>query len=48
MKVVLAGAGAFGIKHLVREGREPNSSVTQVLACYRVVHNLEQQFESGS
>lgn len=42
MKVILAGAGAFGIKHLVHEGREPNSSVAQVLACYRDLHDLEQ------
>jgi 2-hydroxy-4-carboxymuconate semialdehyde hemiacetal dehydrogenase len=28
----------------IREGREPNSSVTQVLDCYRVLHDLEQQF----
>ncbi len=27
----------------IREGREPNSSVAQVLACYRVLHELEQQ-----
>ena len=27
----------------MREGREPNSSVTQVLACYKVLHDLEQQ-----
>jgi 2-hydroxy-4-carboxymuconate semialdehyde hemiacetal dehydrogenase len=27
----------------VREGREPNSSVAQVLPCYRVLHQLEQQ-----
>jgi len=61
MKVILAGAGAFGIKHLdgirqartggdsfgrclwaIHEGREPNSSVAQVLACYRDLHDLEQ------
>jgi 2-hydroxy-4-carboxymuconate semialdehyde hemiacetal dehydrogenase len=28
----------------VREGREPNSSVAQVLPCYKVLHDLEQQF----
>ena len=27
----------------IREGREPNSSVAQVLACYEVLHDLEQQ-----
>ena len=27
----------------IREGREPNSSVHQVLPCYRVLHSLEQQ-----
>ncbi|QIL83330.1 Gfo/Idh/MocA family oxidoreductase [Diaphorobacter sp. HDW4A] len=27
----------------IREGREPNSSVHQVLPCYRVLHQLEQQ-----
>jgi 2-hydroxy-4-carboxymuconate semialdehyde hemiacetal dehydrogenase len=27
----------------IREGREPNSSVAQVLACYEVLHSLEQQ-----
>jgi 2-hydroxy-4-carboxymuconate semialdehyde hemiacetal dehydrogenase len=27
----------------IREGREPNSSVAQVLACYEVLHRLEQQ-----
>ncbi|MBS0477384.1 MAG: Gfo/Idh/MocA family oxidoreductase [Proteobacteria bacterium] len=27
----------------IREGREPNSSVHQVLDCYRVLHDLEQQ-----
>src|SRR4051812_48087040 len=30
----------------IREGREPNSSVAQVLPCYQVLHNLEQQFAS--
>jgi len=27
----------------IREGREPNSSVAQVLACYETLHKLEQQ-----
>jgi 2-hydroxy-4-carboxymuconate semialdehyde hemiacetal dehydrogenase len=27
----------------IREGREPNSSVAQVLPCYEVMHRLEQQ-----
>ena len=27
----------------IREGREPNSSVAQVLPCYEVLHQLEQQ-----
>jgi 2-hydroxy-4-carboxymuconate semialdehyde hemiacetal dehydrogenase len=27
----------------IREGREPNSSVAQVLPCYKVLHTLEQQ-----
>ena len=27
----------------IREGREPNSSVAQVLPCYRVLHQLERQ-----
>jgi 2-hydroxy-4-carboxymuconate semialdehyde hemiacetal dehydrogenase len=27
----------------IREGREPNSSVAQVLNCYQVLHDLEQQ-----
>ena len=27
----------------IREGREPNSSIAQVLPCYRVLHQLEQQ-----
>lgn len=30
----------------LKEGREPNSSVQQVLACYQVMHDLEQQLES--
>jgi 2-hydroxy-4-carboxymuconate semialdehyde hemiacetal dehydrogenase len=28
----------------ILEGREPNSSVAQVLDCYRVLHEVEQQF----
>jgi 2-hydroxy-4-carboxymuconate semialdehyde hemiacetal dehydrogenase len=28
----------------IREGREPNASVASVLPCYRVLHDLEQQF----
>jgi 2-hydroxy-4-carboxymuconate semialdehyde hemiacetal dehydrogenase len=27
----------------IREGRQPNSSVAEVLPCYRVLHDLEQQ-----
>ncbi len=27
----------------IREGREPNSSVAQVLACYEVLQGLERQ-----
>jgi len=27
----------------IREGREPNASVSQVLPCYQVLHDLEQQ-----
>jgi 2-hydroxy-4-carboxymuconate semialdehyde hemiacetal dehydrogenase len=27
----------------IREGRQPNSSVENVLACYQVLHDLEQQ-----
>jgi len=27
----------------IKEGREPNSSVQQVFACYKVLHDLEQQ-----
>jgi 2-hydroxy-4-carboxymuconate semialdehyde hemiacetal dehydrogenase len=30
----------------IKEGREPNSSVSQVLPCYKVLHNLEQQLHS--
>jgi 2-hydroxy-4-carboxymuconate semialdehyde hemiacetal dehydrogenase len=27
----------------IREGREPNSSVRQVMSCYRALHDLDQQ-----
>jgi len=30
----------------IKEGREPNSSVAQVLPCYKVLHTLEQQLSS--
>ena len=30
----------------IREGREPNSSVAKVLACYEVLHQLEQQLKT--
>ena len=30
----------------IREKREPNSSVAQVLNCYQVLHNLEQQLNA--
>jgi 2-hydroxy-4-carboxymuconate semialdehyde hemiacetal dehydrogenase len=30
----------------IKEGCEPNSSVSQVLPCYKVLHNLEQQLSS--
>jgi 2-hydroxy-4-carboxymuconate semialdehyde hemiacetal dehydrogenase len=29
----------------IREGREPNASVAQVLPCYEVLHRLEQQLK---
>jgi 2-hydroxy-4-carboxymuconate semialdehyde hemiacetal dehydrogenase len=32
----------------IREGREPNSSVSQVLDCYRVLGEVEQQFQARS
>jgi 2-hydroxy-4-carboxymuconate semialdehyde hemiacetal dehydrogenase len=32
----------------IREGREPNSSVARVLACYRVLHQLEQQLAASA
>ena len=31
----------------IREGREPNASVAQVLPCYRVLHQLELQLAAG-
>jgi len=31
----------------IREGREPNASVTQVLPCYQVLHDLYQQLTAG-
>ncbi len=31
----------------IRDGREPNSSVAQVLPCYRVLHQLEQQLNAA-
>jgi 2-hydroxy-4-carboxymuconate semialdehyde hemiacetal dehydrogenase len=30
----------------IREGREPNASVAQVLPCYQVLHQLEQQLSA--
>ena len=30
----------------IREGREPNSSLAQVLPCYQVLHQLEQQLQA--
>ena len=32
----------------IREGREPNSSVGKVFACYQVLHQLEQQLTAGA
>ena len=32
----------------IREGREPNSSVGRVLACYQVLHQLEQQLNASA
>jgi 2-hydroxy-4-carboxymuconate semialdehyde hemiacetal dehydrogenase len=32
----------------IRENREPNSSVMQVLPCYRTLHQLEQQLNRGA
>ena len=31
----------------IREGREPNSSLAQVLPCYQVLHQLELQLNAG-
>ena len=31
----------------IREGREPNASVAQVLPCYEVLHQLQQQLNAG-
>jgi len=31
----------------IREGREPNASVAQVLPCYRTLHKLEQQLNAA-
>ena len=31
----------------IRDGREPNSSVAQVLPCYQVLHDLEQQLDKN-
>ena len=31
----------------IREGREPNASVAQVLPCYQVLHDLEQQLNAA-
>jgi len=31
----------------IREGREPNASVAQVLSCYEVLHGLETQLNAG-
>lgn len=31
----------------IREGREPNASIAQVMPCYRVLHHLEQQLEAA-
>ncbi|ESQ91026.1 Gfo/Idh/MocA family oxidoreductase [Asticcacaulis benevestitus] len=30
----------------IREGREPNSSVAQVLPCYKVLHDLEKELQA--
>jgi 2-hydroxy-4-carboxymuconate semialdehyde hemiacetal dehydrogenase len=32
----------------IREGREPNASVAQVLPCYRTLHALEQQLAKSA
>jgi 2-hydroxy-4-carboxymuconate semialdehyde hemiacetal dehydrogenase len=31
----------------IREGREPNASVAQVLPCYQVLHDLDRQLAAG-
>jgi 2-hydroxy-4-carboxymuconate semialdehyde hemiacetal dehydrogenase len=31
----------------IQQGREPNASIAQVLPCYRVLHQLEQQLNAG-
>ncbi|WP_316167850.1 MULTISPECIES: Gfo/Idh/MocA family oxidoreductase [unclassified Bradyrhizobium] len=31
----------------IREGREPNASVAQVLPCYQVLHDLDEQLAQG-
>ena len=31
----------------IKEGREPNSSVAQVMNCYQVLHKLEQQLDAA-
>jgi 2-hydroxy-4-carboxymuconate semialdehyde hemiacetal dehydrogenase len=31
----------------IREGREPNAGVAQVLPCYRTLHRLEQQLDAA-
>jgi len=31
----------------IKDGREPNSSVAQVLPCYQVLHQLDQQLSAG-
>lgn len=31
----------------IREGREPNGSAAQVLACYEVLQGLERQLAGG-
>ena len=31
----------------INEGREPNSSVAQVLPCYKVLHDLELQLNAS-
>jgi len=31
----------------IREGREPNASVAQVLPCYEVLHDLDRQLAAG-